>query len=67
MQVKSIAECSKRAFCNILPFLRPNMGVIPNPKMVYIFPIPCILAFIFQIVIKKFPNVTEKVASQNPK
>ena len=36
------------------------MGVIPNPKMAFIFPILCILALIF-------PNVQEKVASQNPK
>ena len=40
----------------IWPFLGPYMGVIPNPKMAFIFPISCILALIF-------PNVKEKVAS----
>ena len=40
----------------IWPFLRPYMGVIPNPKMVFIFPISCILALIFPIVIKYFPK-----------
>ena len=29
------------------PFLTPYMGVIPNPKMVFIFPISCILVLIF--------------------
>ena len=44
------------------------MGVIPNPKMGFIFPISCILALIFPIFKKNiFPNVQEKVASQNPK
>ena len=33
----------------IWPFLRPYIGVIPNPKMVFIFPISCILALIFQL------------------
>ena len=36
------------------------MGVIPNPKMVLIFPISCILALIFPIVIKYFPKCEEK-------
>ena len=44
------SECSDF----IWPFLRPYMGVIPNPKMVFIFPISCILAFIFPILIKYF-------------
>ena len=39
----------------IWPFLRPYMGVIPNPKMVFIFPISCIFALVFPIVIKYFP------------
>ena len=39
------------------------MGVIPNPKMVFIFPISCILALIFPIVLNILPNVKEKVAS----
>ena len=30
------------------------MGVIPNPKMAFIFPISCILALIFPILIKYF-------------
>ena len=44
----------------IWPFLRPYMGVIPNPKMVFIFPISCILALIFPIVIKYFPKCEGK-------
>ena len=32
----------------IWPFLRPYMGVIPNPKMTFIFPISCILALFSQ-------------------
>ena len=31
----------------IWPFLTPYMGVIPNQKMVFIFPISCILVLIF--------------------
>ena len=47
--------------------VRSYMGVILYPKMVFIFPISCILAqFIFPILIKYFPNVKEKVASLNP-
>ena len=38
-------------------------GIIPNPKMAFTFPIPCILAVIFPILIKYFPHVKEKVAS----
>ena len=47
----------------IWPFLRPYLGVIPNPKMVFIFPMSCILALIFPIVIKYFPKCEGKVAS----
>ena len=36
-----------------LAILRPYMGVIPNPKM----------AFIFPILMNILPNVKEKVAS----
>ena len=36
------------------------MGVIPNPKMAYIFPISCILALIFPILIKYFPKCVGK-------
>ena len=36
------------------------MGVIPNPKMVFIFPISCILALIFLTVIKYFPKCIGK-------
>ena len=36
------------------------MGVIPNPKMAFIFPISCILALIFQILIKYFPKCVGK-------
>ena len=41
----------------IWPFLRPYMGVIPNPKMAFIFPISCILAL---ILIKYFPKCVGK-------
>ena len=47
----------------IWPFLRPYMGVNPNPKMALISPISCILALIFPILKSIFPNVKEKVAS----
>ena len=36
------------------------MGVIPNPKMAFIFPISCILALIFPILIKYFPKCVVK-------
>ena len=36
------------------------MGVIPNPKMAFIFPISCILALIFPIFIKYFPTCVGK-------
>ena len=36
------------------------MGVIPNPKMAFIFPISCILALIFPILIKYFPKSVGK-------
>ena len=36
------------------------MGVIPNPKMAFIFPISCILALIFPISIKYFPKCVGK-------
>ena len=38
----------------IWPFLRPYMGVIPNPKIAFIFPVSCIYALIFPILIKYF-------------
>ena len=41
----------------IWPFLRLYIGVILNSKMAFIFPISCILALIFPILIKYFPNV----------
>ena len=44
----------------IWPFLRPYMGVIPNPKMAFIFPISCILALIFPILMKYFPKCVGK-------
>ena len=50
----------------IWPFLTPYMGVILDPKMAFIFPISCILVLIFPFFMI-FPNVKEKVASQNPK
>ena len=36
------------------------MGVIPNPKMAFIFLISCILALIFPILIKYFPKCVGK-------
>ena len=36
------------------------MGVIPNPKMAFIFPISCILALIFPILSKYFPKCVGK-------
>ena len=36
------------------------MGVIPNQKMAFIFPISCILALIFPILIKYFPKCVGK-------
>ena len=36
------------------------MGVIPNPKMAFIFPISCNLALIFPILIKYFPKCVGK-------
>ena len=47
----------------IWSFLRPYMEVIPNPKLVFIFPNTCILALIFPVLINIFPNVKEPVAS----
>ena len=36
------------------------MGVIPNPKMAFIFPNSCILALIFPIFMKYFPKCLGK-------
>ena len=36
------------------------MGVIPNPKMAFIFPISCILALIFPNLLKYFPKCEGK-------
>ena len=36
------------------------MGVIPNPKIAFIFPISCILALIFPIFMKYFPKCEGK-------
>ena len=62
--VKSAYQKNKFLFSNpqvfYLAILRPYMGVIPNLKMVFIFPISCILALIFPIVIKKFPKCEGK-------
>ena len=44
----------------IWPFLPPSMGVIPNPKMVFIFPILCILVLIFSIFMIYFPKCEGK-------
>ena len=42
------------------PFLTPYMGVIPNPKMVFIFPISCILVLIFPFFMIYFPKCAGK-------
>ena len=44
----------------IWPFLTPYMGVIPNPKMVFIFPIICILVLVFPFVMIYFPKCEGK-------
>ena len=44
----------------IWPFLTPYMGVIPNPKMVFIFPISCILVLIFPFFMVYFPKCAGK-------
>ena len=44
----------------IWQFLRPYMGVIPNPKVAFIFPISCILALIFPNLKKYFPKCEGK-------
>ena len=41
-------------------FLPPHTGVIPNPKMAFIFPISCFLAFIFPFFMKYFPKCSGK-------
>ena len=40
----------------IWPFLPPYMGVIPNLKMAFIFPISCILVLIFPMFMIYFPK-----------
>ena len=40
------------------------MGVIPNPKMAFIFPISCILALISPILIKYFPKCEVKIINK---
>ena len=37
----------------VWPSVPPYMGVIPNPKMAFIFPISCILVLIFPIFIPR--------------
>ena len=44
----------------IWPFLPPYMGVIPNPKMAFIFPISCFLVLIFPIFMASFPKCEGK-------
>ena len=50
-----------------LAILTHYMGVIPNPKLAFIFPISRILVLIFPFLWYIFQNVKENVASQNPK
>ena len=40
----------------IWPFLPLYMGVIPNPKMAFIFPISCIIVLIFPSFMIYFPK-----------
>ena len=44
----------------IWPFSPPYKGVIPNPKMAFIFPISCIYALIFPIYLEKIPKCAGK-------
>ena len=44
----------------IRQFLPPYMGVIPNPKMAFIFPISCIFPHIFPLFMKYFPKCEGK-------
>ena len=44
----------------IWPFLPPYMGVIPNPKMAFIFSISCILVLIFPIFMLYLPKCEGK-------
>ena len=48
----------------IWPFLPPYMGVIPNPKMAFIFPILRSLVLIFQIFMIYFPKCEGKGSFQ---
>ena len=58
---KVILANDKRANSDFIwLFLRPYMGVIPKTKMAFIFPISCILALIFPILIKYFPKCEGK-------
>ena len=45
----------------------PLARITCNPKMAFIFPISCILALIFPIVVKIFPTVQGKGRSRFPK
>ena len=54
------SQSTSRTSDFIWPFLGPYMGVIPNPKMAFIFPISYILALVFPILIKYFPKCEEK-------
>ena len=59
------AALSSGYFCGrlitvILFGLRPYMGVIPNQKMAFIFPISCILALTLPISIKYFSKCEGK-------
>ena len=61
LETKCINFIYENAFSDFIwPFLRPYMGVIPNPKMALIFPISCVLALIFPILIKYFPKCEGK-------
>ena len=51
---------------SILPFLRPYMGVIPNPKNGLYFPNLCILVLIFPTFMIYFPKCERKGSFPNP-
>ena len=56
-----VGRAKKRIVSDFIrPFLTPYMGVIPNPKMAFIFPISCILVLIFPFFYIYFPKTEGK-------
>ena len=58
------APSSGGVFCSacgaFITALYGTMGVIPNPKMAFLFPISCILVLIFPIFMTYFPKCEVK-------